>query len=160
MPAPIAPDAVIDRPASQRLQEFRYRLGQSLVFGLPVLALQWFGRGLGGAESDRWVAVFQTILSGWVVYVAGAGMLAEGLLLVLTRQRLRAGIAIDATIAFLAVLLYVAGLPRVAGLLAGYPPARDWPAPFAACVVMLGIWTGARWVTQKSKLSRVDPGRA
>ena len=56
--------SVIDRPQAQRLQEFRYRFGQSVVFGLPVLALQWFGRSLGGAESERWVALLQALLAG------------------------------------------------------------------------------------------------
>src|SRR4051812_19198715 len=77
-PLPSVPPAlhsVLDRPEAQRLQEFRYRFGQSVVFGLPVLALQWFGRSLGGAESDRWVALLQGLLAGWVVYVAATGVL-------------------------------------------------------------------------------------
>ena len=51
------------------------------MFGLPVLALQWKGTALGGAEADRWVGILQALLAGWVVYVGAAGMLFEGLIL-------------------------------------------------------------------------------
>src|SRR5687768_5282994 len=72
---------LLARPVSERAREYRYRFGQAVVFGLPVVALELWGRGLGGREAGRWVGVLQALLSGWVVYVAATGMLFEGLLL-------------------------------------------------------------------------------
>src|SRR3954466_12679679 len=70
---------LLNRPIDQRFREFKYRCAQSIVFGIPVLALQWFGPRLGGIEAPRWIAILQAILCGWIVYVAAAGMLFEGL---------------------------------------------------------------------------------
>ena len=136
-PGPSAAN-LLDRPPAERGREFKYRFGQSIVFGLPVVALQWFGRSLGGPESDRWVTLFQALLAGWVVYVAAAGMLSEAVLLILSRRRMPPAPLADATIALIAVLLYISGLPRL--LL----PNR-WPAPFHWTVVLLAVWTGTRW---------------
>src|SRR4051812_47121983 len=69
---------LLRRPASERAREYRYRFGQSLVFGLPVVILQLWGLGLGGPEAAKWVGVFQALLAGWVIYVAAAGMFFEG----------------------------------------------------------------------------------
>src|SRR2546428_9823632 len=85
-PATDTPVPVFDRSAAQRRQEFKYRFGQSIVFGLPVIALQWFGRSLGGAEPDRWVTLFQALLAGWAVYVRATRMLGEGGLLLPVRR--------------------------------------------------------------------------
>src|SRR4051794_16875055 len=71
---------LLNRPLEQRIREFRYRCAQSVIFGLPVLALQWFGPRLGGAEASRWIWLLQAILAGWIVYIAAAGMLFEGLM--------------------------------------------------------------------------------
>src|SRR5690349_4428997 len=70
----------LTRPASDRLREYKYCCAQAVVFGLPVLALEAWGRSLGGREASRWVGGFQALLTGWVLYVAAAGMLFEGLL--------------------------------------------------------------------------------
>lgn len=148
-PAETPPSALLDRPPSQRLLEYRYRFGQSTVFGVPVVALEAFGRALGGAEADRWVALFQALLSGWVVYVAATGMLAEGMLNLLARRRTRREAVIDASVALLALLLYLVSVPRVVALLVGYP-AREWPGSFAECVVVLAAWTGLRWAQKRN----------
>ena len=64
--------ALLARDDDQRLREYKYRFSQAAVFGLPVLALQGWGRSLGGPESERWVGVLQALLAGWVVYVGAA----------------------------------------------------------------------------------------
>src|SRR5438874_11380501 len=70
---------LLDRPLAQRLREYKYRFSQSVVFGLPVIALQYWGRALGPADAERWVSLLQALLAAWVVYV-NLGMLAEGLM--------------------------------------------------------------------------------
>src|SRR4051812_28011999 len=72
---------LLTRPPTERAREYRFRFGQSIVFGLPVVVLQFWGTGLGGREAAKWVGIFQALLAGWVVYVSAAGMLFEGILL-------------------------------------------------------------------------------
>jgi hypothetical protein len=104
-----------------------------------VIALQLFGRSLGGPESGRWVALLQALLAGWVIYVAAAGMLFEGLLL-LPRRRLTA----DLLPALAATLLYTLGFWRAAPLI--LHPADSRPAPtFHWAVLVLFLWTSFRW---------------
>ena len=78
--------AILNRPASERLREYKYRFAQSTVFGLPVIALHYLGPTLGGPEAGRWSGLFQLLLTGWVMYVGVVGMLIEGIL----RRRLTA----------------------------------------------------------------------
>jgi len=131
---------LLHRPADQRRREFQYRFAQSTVFGLPVLGLQWFGHSLGGPESDRWVALLQALLAGWVVYVGAAGMAFEaGVWLV--RRRLTA----DLVPAVSAILLYLATLVRLAAY-----AVSSLPGPFPAgwfhwAAALLILWTGLRW---------------
>ena len=123
-PTPPAVDflSVLDRPADQHRREFQYRFAQSAVFGLPVLALQWFGRSLGGPESDRWVAILQALLR-------------------LVRGRLTP----DLLPAAFAVLLYLAsvmlGIAHVVAPRTGPFP----PVYFHWTVAVLVCWTGLRW---------------
>ena len=137
------PQPVLDRPKAQRVQEFRYRFGQAVVFGLPVLALQWFGRSLGGAESGRWVALFQALLAGWVVYVAATGMLAERVLWLLGKVRAPLAVRADALVGGLCVAVYLASLGRPLGLLVS--PGFGWPSGFHWCVLTIGLWSALRW---------------
>ena len=130
---------LLDRPADQRRREYQYRFAQSAVFGLPVLALQWFGRSLGGPEAARWVALFQAVLSAWVVYVAGAGMLFESVLRLARRQISADLVASVASVAFFALAVW-RSIPLVAGV------SNDTRAPtFHWAVLTLAIWTGLRW---------------
>ena len=131
-------DDLLARPADQRLREYKYRFAQSAVFGLPVLALQWIGRSLGGPEADRWVAIFQALLTGWVVYVGAAGMLFESVLRLGRRQ-----LAADLVPSAAAVALFVVGARRTALLVAN---AASVPAPtFHWSVLILIGWTALRW---------------
>jgi hypothetical protein len=131
---------LLHRPADQRRREYQYRFAQSAVFGLPVLALQFFGRSIGGPEADRWVAVLQLLLGGWVVYVGAVGMAFEGAVW-LMRRRLSA----DLIPAAVAILLYLAALARLVAFVlssSAGPFPRGW---IHWAVTLLIVWTGVRW---------------
>ena len=127
-------DAMLARPLDQRIREYKYRFAQAVVFGLPVVALQLFGDRLGGPESGKWVALFQAILAGWVMYVGAAGMLFEGILL------LRRRITFDFVVAVLAIGLYLASIPTVVYCLTlaahSGPRHAVW---FHLSVVLIGV---------------------
>jgi cation transport ATPase len=133
-------DDLLARPDEQRLREYKYRFSQSVVFGLPVIALQYFGRRLGPIDADRWVSLLQALLAGWVVYV-NLGMLFEGMLLL--RQRVHGRMTADLFVAGAALLIYIVSLvSAVRGIVA----SRLWYAlAFHACVLILAAWTGVRW---------------
>jgi len=129
--------AILQRPLDQRVREFKYRFAQSVVFGLPVLALQRFGSSLGWVEADRWVGVLQMLLAGWVVYVAAAGLLFEGILL------LPGKISADLLVASTAVAVY---LFSVLGVMQILLLAKPWHEPiFHVSVLLLIPWCGVRW---------------
>lgn len=158
-PAAAPPAAsMLDRSDSERLREFKYRFGQSVVFGLPVLALELAGRSLGGPEADRWVSLFQALLSGWVVYVAATGMAIEGAFAVLARRRPSPWLLSDLVVSCASVLLYLVSALRLVPLLAGRRIAQGWPSLFAAVVVLLSTWSCLRWWVIKNSAGR--PGRA
>ena len=126
------------RPDAQRLREHQYRFGQSLVFALPVIALQYWGRALGPADWQRWVSLLQTLLAGWVVYV-NLGLVIEGLIL-LMRGRLSG----DLLVAGMAITLYLASLVSA---LRGIVFSQVWyPLEFHVCVTVLAAWSLWRWV--------------
>ena len=155
-PAP-AP-SLLDRGEAERLREFKYRFGQSAVFGLPVVALELVGRSLGGPEADRWVTLFQALLAGWVVYVAATGMAIEGAFAVLARRRPPPWLLSDLAVSCASVLLYLVSALRLVPLLAGSRVAGEWPSLFAPAVILLAGWSGLRWRALKS--SAGGAGRA
>jgi hypothetical protein len=129
---------LLNRPPEQRVREYKYRFSQSIVFGLPVVALQWCGPRLGPADAQRWVSLLQALLCGWVIYV-NLGMLFEGLITL--RQRIGG----DLVIAAAAVTLYLVSLVSA---LHGIFTGRLWyPLLFHVCVMVLALWTGWRWLT-------------
>ena len=131
-------DNLFARPPDQRLREYKYRFGQSIVFGLPVIALQYYGRALGPTDSERWVSLLQSLLAGWVLYV-NLGMLFEGILLLPARR-----ITGDFVISALAAALYLYSLVSAAhGVVTSRLLFR--PLLFHACVILLAAWTGWRW---------------
>ena len=146
-PSPPSVEQVLARPPGERVREFKYRFAQSLVFGLPVLALHWLGPTLGGAEAPRWTGLFQTLLAGWVMYVAAAGMIFEGALLLVRRKV----VTPDAVVAAIAVTLYGVGVVAWAMPLVPGAEAR-LPMPFHYSVILLIAWCGWRWAS----LSRRD----
>jgi cation transport ATPase len=133
-------DSLLSRPLEQRAREYKYRFAQAVIFGLPVLALHWFGHMLGGPadEAQRWTAVLQALLAGWVTYVAAAGMLAEGVL------SLSCKIGADLLVAVISVLLYIYSAVSVTGVFVGGRPLYG-PLLFHVVVIVLALWCGARW---------------
>ena len=129
---------LLARPKDQRLREYKYRFSQAVVFGLPVVALQIWGRALGGPEADRWVGILQALLAGWVVYVGAAGMLFEGLIL-LSRRALP-----DLIIAMVAVVAYLFSVVSVVHV---FFTGRLWYRPllFHVSVIVIAGWTGWQW---------------
>ena len=131
---------LLDRPVVERKKENRYRLGQSLVFGLPVVALQIWGPKLGGSESARWVAVMQALLSGWILNVAAVGMLVEGILQ-LVRRRLTGGLA--ASLAAIGMYIYSC-VSMIYVPFTGRPGFE--PLLFHWSVVVMIAWSGCGWL--------------
>jgi cation transport ATPase len=139
-------DPFLDRPPADRIREFRYRFAQSAVFGLPVVALQYLGPSLGGAESGRWIGLFQALLAGWVVYVS-SGMFFEGFIHALLRYRPTA----DFIVILLAMGLYLASLATWFNLVMG----RRWFAPmFHWAVLLILAWAGFRWAQLHRRRTR------
>lgn len=122
---------MLARPLDQHIREHKYRCAQAIVFGLPVIGLQYFGHKLGGAESARWVAIMQFILTGWILLVAATGMISEGVMLIASRRKLTA----DFVVAIVAIALFVVScVPRA-------------PRMFHVVVIIIALWTGLRWLT-------------
>jgi cation transport ATPase len=131
-------EAILARPAEQRAREFKYRFAQSIVFGLPVIALQRYGSALGWVESARWSGTLQLLLASWVMYIAAAGMLFEGLV------SLRRTFSADLLIALAAVCLYVFSVWSIAHTLVR---GNAWHRPrFDAAVILLAVWSGIRYL--------------
>jgi len=141
---------LLSRPATERAREYRYRFGQSVVFGLPVIALQLWGDRLGGREALRWTGVFQALLAGWVIYVAAAGMLFEGILL-LGRRRVTG----DLVCANVAVAVYLFSAIRLIHVLLG--PSHGRPV-FHWVILILGIWSALRWCQFWRRATNVTRG--
>ena len=128
-------EALLNRPTAERAREYRYRLAQTLVFGLPVIGLAVWGSALGPRDAQRWSTVFQALLAGWVLYV-NAGMLIEGLM--------RSRVTSDLLITVAAVVVYVWSLIGVAFVLT---TGSIWPRPtlFWGCIALLGAWNALRF---------------
>jgi predicted membrane channel-forming protein YqfA (hemolysin III family) len=108
-------------------------------------------------ESDRWVALLQALLAGWVVYVAATGMITEAALVIRTRRRGQRAILADGVVASAAAVAYVVSLPRLVELATHRNPfAWPWPTAFHFAVVILALWSGLRW----RQLSGVGSRRA
>jgi hypothetical protein len=128
-------DELLARPPQERRREYKYRFGQSVVFGLPVVALQLYGRQLGPTDSQRWVSLLQALLAGWVVYV-NLGMLFEALV----RRRMNADFIVAATAAAINSVSLVSAAH-------GIVTARLlWPLGFHVSVIILAIYSAARWM--------------
>jgi cation transport ATPase len=137
-PAPSV-EQLLARPDAERAREFKYRFAQSVVFGLPVLALHWLGPMLGGAEAPRWTGLLQALLAGWATYVAAAGMVFEGALL-LARGRA----TFDLVVGCVAGVIYLLGVVGWgARLIRG--EASTMPMPFHYLMIVLILWCGVRW---------------
>jgi cation transport ATPase len=141
---------LLGRPRDQRRREYGYRCAQSLVFGVPVVALHYFGTSLGGPEAPRYVAVLQALLCGWVMYVGAAGMLAEGWLLLRARRRA----SVDGVVAVTAILVYILSLVAAVQILMA---RRHLPLFFHVSVLIVATWTGIRWAAGLYSVRHPDP---
>jgi hypothetical protein len=139
-PRPSPPiEQLLARPDAERARDYRYRFGQSVVFGLPVIALEVWGRSLGGREAARWVGVLQALLSGWVLHVGAGGMLFEGLILLHARRRGTGGLAVAAV----AVALYVFSAIQLGRLI--FARAAGAGPVFHAVVILIASWSAWQW---------------
>jgi cation transport ATPase len=143
---------LLARPAAERSREYRYRFAQSLIFGLPVLGLQWFGPLLSARadEAARWVPLLQAILSGWICYIAALPMLVEGIVVI--RESLRA----DLVVGTLAVGTFIYSVVLLGAIFVHQsfsyrPPLFDW------VVMLLIAWNGVRWAWLRRRLGRIRP---
>jgi cation transport ATPase len=129
--------ALLARPLEQRKREQQYRFAQSVVFGLPVIALQLWGNRLGPLDAQRWGSVMQMLLAGWVMYV-NLGMIFEGALFL--RRRLAADFLV-ATLALGVFLFSAVSVMHIffTGML-WYRPLLFWLE-----VTLLAAWTGFSW---------------
>src|SRR5687768_1236958 len=126
---PLTPDSL---PLHERIRQYKYRFAQSLVFGLPVIALEIWCRALGGRDADRWVLFLQALLAGWVMYVGAGGMLVGGLLAL-------PKFTPDLPVAAAAIACYAAALASFAA-----PALRPW-ALFTCAVVLVTAWSALQW---------------
>jgi cation transport ATPase len=148
--SPASFQQLLNRPLEQRVREFKYRFAQSVVFGLPVVVLQVYGRSLGGSpqEAQRWVALLQALLGGWVTYVAAMGMLVEGLFLLAVSRR----VTVDLPAALLGVLMYLYSAIATCGIFFTGQLLYG-PLLFHWTVLLLGLWSGTRWAWLARRMS-------
>jgi hypothetical protein len=138
---------LLTRPRDQRLREYKYRFGQSVVFGIPVIALNFWGGALGPVDWQRWSSLLQSLLCGWVVYV-NLGMLIEGM--IDRRLRFRG----DFIIALLAVVFYAVSLISA---LRGIITSSLWyPTLFHVVVLVLAMWSGWKSFTFPGRRASVS----
>jgi hypothetical protein len=121
----------------QRVREYKYRCAQSVVFGVPVVALQLWGSALGPSDAWKWVPLLQALLSGWVVYV-NLGMLIEGVIVV------RRAVTGDLMTIVIALGLYLFSVISTARILFG-EVRQPRLILFHAVVILLAFWTGIQW---------------
>jgi len=138
---------ILNRPAAERLREHNYRFAQCLIFGIPVLALQYLGPKLGGSDAPRWTGLLQTLLAGWTVYIGAVPLLAEGFVLMAHRQ-----FKIDAVIAGCAALLYIVGVAGWIMTLRGR--AAFFAGAFGLSVVVVILWSGVQRLWLSSRVDR------
>jgi hypothetical protein len=131
---------LLNRPVEHRAREYRYRFAQTVVFGLPVVGLWAWGPMLDPNGYGRWGTVLEALLTGWILYV-NAGMVIEGLML----RRVTG----DLVVSSLVVGMYGWGVVWMIGnLVSG---AGSGAILFLVCVVVLGGWTGVRWVLLRNR---------
>ena len=146
MPENPSIESILTRPISERIREHKYRFAQCIVFGLPVLALYFFGPKLGGPEAGRWIGLLQALLAGWCLYLAALPMASESaMLFVMGKFRF------ELLIASAAAILYIVGLVGWIFTLRGR--AAPMPVAFSIEIALLIAFSGLQWM-RLSKTSR------
>src|SRR6185295_9175663 len=110
-----------------------------MVFGLPVIALHFFGARLGGPEAARWIGLMQALLAGWCLYLAALPMLSEGLMLLAMGK-----MKFELLVSIVAMILYVVGV--VGWILSLRGRGALLPSAFALVVLMLILWSAVQWL--------------
>jgi cation transport ATPase len=131
-----------NRAQSEQARAHKYRFAQSLIFGLPVLALELFGEKLGGAESARWVMLFQALLAAWVMFVGAVPMIMENILAKAERRNQDIKLSSSAS-GLWAVAIYFVGIFSWVLVLRG---GRRIPYTFAISVAIVIISSGVQWL--------------
>ncbi len=133
--------------------EYKCRLATGLVYGLPALALHYFGPWLAGGSDDPRSYVFpwllELLLSGWVMIACGWPVLWQGLLGLRVRR-----LTFDT---FALLLTLAAWLPSAAAVLALPLVNQPWlsapgqgSSPQFHYVVMLMLLVSAqRWLSHR-----------
>jgi len=119
------------------------------VFGIPVLALQYFGPKLGGSDSARWTGLLQSLLAGWIVYLGAIPLIAEGFLLIARRQ-----FKLELLVAIGALLLYVFGVAGWIMILHG--SAAPFPSAFSYAVIILVLWSGLQCLRLRLAMTLIN----
>ena len=139
--------SILNRPISERIREHKYRFAQCMVFGLPVLALYFFGPKVGGPEAARWIGLLQALLAGWCLYLAALPLLTESAML-LAMGKFR----FELLIAVAAMILYVVGLVGWIFTLRGR--AALMPSAFSIEVALLIAFSGVQWLRFSNQVTR------
>ena len=147
MPDDSSIQAILNRPISERVREHKCRFAQCTVFGLPVVALHFFGAKLGGPEAARWVGLMQALLTGWCLYLAALPMLSESLILLATGKA-----RFELLVSITAMTLYVVGVVGWFSTLRGR--AALIPISFSLVVMILILWSGVHWLRLSNQSSR------
>jgi cation transport ATPase len=137
--APPNIQSLLNRPISERIREHKYRFAQCMVFGLPVIALHFFGPKLGGPEAARWIGLLQALLAGWCLYIGALPLLSEGAML-LSLGKLK----FDLVVALAAMVLCIVGVVGWFFTLRGRAPPVS--GGFAMEVVLLVLWSLVQWL--------------
>ena len=133
--------AVLNRPPSERLREYKYRFAQSSVFGLPVVALHFAGPSLGGADAARWAGLLQVLLASWVMYV---GLMAMGVEALMRRR-----VTVDSLAAVVGGGFYLFAMYDVVRIFVlGSSTDHGW---FVATVALSAGWNGLMWSHAKRR---------
>ena len=135
-----------DRDGLELRRQTKYRLAQSVVFGLPVITLHAFGRQLGGPEAGRWVGLLEGLLAGWVMYVGAFGWIGDALWL---RRRVTTHliVGIAAIVTFL-----MGGAELVAVLFQRKTPGQTGGFFIATALVI--AWSAIAWMLSGPRRAR------
>jgi cation transport ATPase len=137
------------RPLEQRTREHKYRFAQTLVFGLPVIGLQYFGNRLGGPESSRAVAVIEFVLTGWILAIGATGMLSEGVMLLIARRKISGDFLVGAG----TVILFAFSCISAVAL---FFKSDAGPGLFHVVVIVLAVWSAIQWLRSQLALTVVQ----
>ena len=118
-----------------------------MVFGLPVLALQFFGPKLGGPEAGRWIGLLQALLSGWCLYLAALPMLSESMMLLSLGK-----VKLELFISSATIVLYLLGVVGWIFTLRGRGALM--PSAFGLAVIILIGWSGVQWLRLSGQTDR------